>query len=104
VDLMIRGAYDLDGLAARYDEFLRRWDTSDGSVPIDDPLGARLSIIAEWLRAIRRDPRLPVQHLPPDWPAVRAQKVFHHLEAALDGPARIVAATLLDTRPEATEG
>jgi phenylacetic acid degradation operon negative regulatory protein len=102
VDEMIRGAYDLDGLATRYDEFLRRWDTPDGTVPVEDPLGARLSIVTEWLQAIRRDPRLPVQHLPQDWPAVRAQKVFRHLEAALDGPARAVAAALLDTRPDAS--
>lgn len=102
VDEMIRSAYDLTGLAARYEEFLRRWDTRPGTVPVEDPLGARLSIVAEWLRAIRRDPRLPVQHLPRDWPAVRAQKVFHRWETALEGPAQAVAATILDTRPDAS--
>jgi phenylacetic acid degradation operon negative regulatory protein len=65
-----------------------------------DPVAARLSLVAEWLRAIRRDPRLPVRHLPPDWPAVRAQKVFRDLDLALYPPARALAATLLDTRPD----
>jgi phenylacetic acid degradation operon negative regulatory protein len=99
VDQMVRDAYDLDGLAARYHDFLARWGTG-GRLPVEDPIGARLSLVAEWLQAIRRDPRLPVQHLPPDWPAVRAQKIFRELEVALDGPARAAAATLLDTRPD----
>jgi phenylacetic acid degradation operon negative regulatory protein len=96
---MLGDAYDLDELAGRYAEFLDRWPP-DGPSPIADPLAARLSIVAEWLQAIRRDPRLPVQHLPQDWPAVRAQKVFRHLEAALDDPARVIAAKLLDTIPD----
>jgi phenylacetic acid degradation operon negative regulatory protein len=99
---MVSDAYDLDGLAARYEEFLTRWEPAAARLPAEDPLAARLTIVAEWLNAIRRDPRLPVQHLPQDWPAVRAQKVFRHLETAFDGPARTVAATLLDTRPDHT--
>jgi phenylacetic acid degradation operon negative regulatory protein len=100
VDQLVRDTYDLDGLAARYHEFLARWDRPDGGVPVRDPLGARLSLVAEWLQVIRRDPRLPVRHLPQDWPAARAQKLFRHLAATLDGPARELAATLLDTRPD----
>jgi phenylacetic acid degradation operon negative regulatory protein len=97
---LVGDAYDLAGVAARYVEFLNRWEPPDGRLPVEDPLAARLTIVAEWLGAIRRDPRLPVQHLPPDWPAVRAQNVFRNLETAFDGPARKLAATLLDTRPD----
>jgi phenylacetic acid degradation operon negative regulatory protein len=100
VDRMVRDAYDLDGLAARYEEFLSRWGDG-GRIPAD-PIAARLSLVAQWLQAIRRDPRLPVRHLPPDWPAVRAQKVFRDLDVALDPPARALATTLLDTRPDGT--
>jgi phenylacetic acid degradation operon negative regulatory protein len=98
---MVSDAYDLDELASRYNEFLARWD---GPPPLADPLAARLSLIAEWLNAIRRDPRLPVEHLPRDWPAVRAQKVFRDLEAAYAEPARATAATLLDFQPDAVGG
>ncbi|BAL90909.1 putative PaaX-like regulatory protein [Actinoplanes missouriensis 431] len=94
---MVRDAYDLAGLAARYAEFLSRWD---GPAPFADPLAARLSLIAEWLGAIRRDPRLPVEHLPPDWPAVRAQKVFRELESSLVEPSRAIAGQLLDLIPD----
>ncbi|GAA4953208.1 PaaX family transcriptional regulator C-terminal domain-containing protein [Actinoplanes utahensis] len=98
---MVGDAYDLAGLAARYQEFLARWE---GTPPYTDPLAARLSLIAEWLGAIRRDPRLPVEHLPPDWPAVRAQKLFRDLESSSLAPATAIAATLLDLRPESSSG
>jgi phenylacetic acid degradation operon negative regulatory protein len=94
---LVGDAYDLAELASRYADFLARWD---GPPPLEDPLAARLSLIAEWLTAIRRDPRLPVEHLPPDWPAVRAQKVFRDLEAAYAEPARAIAAGLLDLQPD----
>ncbi|WP_233625112.1 PaaX family transcriptional regulator C-terminal domain-containing protein [Actinoplanes sp. ATCC 53533] len=98
---MVGDAYDLAGVAARYEGFLDRWD---GQPPVSDPLAARLLMVAEWLGAIRRDPRLPVEHLPPGWPAVRAQKLFRELEAAGLEPARATAATLLDLRPDEDSG
>ncbi|GIF20408.1 phenylacetic acid degradation operon negative regulatory protein [Actinoplanes tereljensis] len=91
---LIADAYDLPELAARYEEFLARWDQAE--MP-GDPLAARLTLIAEWLDAIRRDPRLPVEHLPADWPAGPAQKVFRDREAAFREPAQAVADDLLDT-------
>lgn len=94
---LIGDAYDLDGLAARYAAFLRRWD---GRPHDTDPLTTRLRVVAHWLQVIRRDPRLPVRHLPDDWPAVRAQATFHRLAGDLEEPARIQAARLLDTRPD----
>ncbi|MBB2944364.1 phenylacetic acid degradation operon negative regulatory protein [Actinoplanes lutulentus] len=93
---MVRDAYDLTGLASRYQEFLSRWEDRP---PFTDPLAARLSLIAEWLDAIRRDPRLPVEHLPADWPAVRAQKLFRDLEQQYLEPSRELATGLLDLRP-----
>jgi phenylacetic acid degradation operon negative regulatory protein len=63
-------------------------------------LTTRLLVVGDWLQVIRRDPRLPVRHLPDDWPAVRAQTTFHRLAGALEGPARTAAAALLDTRPD----
>jgi phenylacetic acid degradation operon negative regulatory protein len=97
---LIADAYDLPGVAARYEDFLNRWEPAAAPNGSDnDPVAARLTIVAEWLLAIRRDPRLPVQHLPADWPAARAQALFRRLASALEGPANAVAAPLLDTRP-----
>jgi phenylacetic acid degradation operon negative regulatory protein len=97
---LVTDAYDLHTVATRYRDFLTRWAGDTPPPYPDDPLAARLSIVTEWLRIIRTDPRLPVQHLPDDWPAVPAQKAFHTLEATLDPPARTIAATLLDTVPD----
>jgi phenylacetic acid degradation operon negative regulatory protein len=96
VDQMVRDVYDLDEIAVRYEEFLQRW----ANPTIEDPLAVRLSVVADWLQTIRRDPRLPMRHLPPDWPAMRAQKVFKELETRFDGPAREIAGKLLETLPD----
>jgi phenylacetic acid degradation operon negative regulatory protein len=97
---MISDAYDLSEIAARYQQFLARWQHAAAAPTVADPLAARLSIVAEWLQAIRRDPRLPAQHLPSDWPAAAAQGLFHQLEQSYDRPARIIASRLLDTEPD----
>ncbi len=96
VDRLVRETWDLAGLAARYEEFLKRWD----GLPQADPLAAKLGLVSDWLQIIRRDPRLPVRHLPPDWPAVRAQDLFHRLARRLNPGARAVAGKVLDTIPD----
>ncbi len=97
VPQLVADAYDLTPIADSYRDFLTRW--SDNQPYADEPLAAHLSIVTEWLRVIRKDPRLPVRHLPDDWPAIAAQKAFHAIESALVTPAAEVAAQLLDTRP-----
>ncbi|MFI5898273.1 PaaX family transcriptional regulator C-terminal domain-containing protein [Actinoplanes sp. NPDC051513] len=98
---LIGDAYDLAEVGARYDEFLSCWD---GARTTGDPLADRLRLIAEWLDAIRPDPRLPLEHLPADWPAARAQNVFREREQACREPARAVADDLLDTLPLSSPG
>jgi phenylacetic acid degradation operon negative regulatory protein len=95
VDQLVRDAWDLDELAGRYDDFCTRW----GGPPPADPLAAKLGLVTDWLQIIRRDPRLPVQHLPSRWPAVAAQDLFHRLARRLDPRASAVATKLLDTIP-----
>lgn len=94
---LVADAYDLTPIAEGYREFLTRWTQTRPYK--HDPLAAHLSIVTDWLRVIRRDPRLPVRHLPEDWPAIAAQKSFHDIESVLAGPAAELAAGLLDTRP-----
>ncbi|CAM5546641.1 PaaX family transcriptional regulator [Streptomyces spiroverticillatus] len=115
IGAMIEEAWDLPELAGRYEEFVRRWiplesagglagapaDRSadvaaDASAAIEDPLALRLRLAAEWLRIIRGDPRLPVKHLPDDWPAEQAEKTFRAVHARLGEGARESAERLLD--------
>jgi phenylacetic acid degradation operon negative regulatory protein len=94
---LVRDAYDLPGLARRYEDFLKRWDHVTDPENAPDPLATTLRLVADWLQIVRRDPHLPVRHLPRDWPAIRAQQVFLRLDGALRGPAATVAAGLLET-------
>ncbi len=100
VDEMIRDAYDLAGLATRYEAFRKRWQPATRKAPAD-PLAAKLCLVTEWLQIVRRDPRLPVQHLPARWPAIPAQDLFQQLDTKLHGAAQAAATILLDTRPDA---
>ena len=100
VDAMVRDAWDLDAIAARYRGFLERWETPERRPELPDALARQLALQTDWLRVIRQDPRLPVQHLPEGWPAERAQRLFLGLHAELDDEARAVVADVLDVVPD----
>ncbi|MET8472205.1 PaaX family transcriptional regulator C-terminal domain-containing protein [Streptomyces sp. NPDC006422] len=94
IERMIRETWDLESIAGRYRAFEERW--SAGTAP-DDPLGARLRLVSEWLDTIRADPRLPACHLPLDWPARSAQETFRRIAERTEAPARAMARELLQT-------
>ena len=93
---LIGGTYDLAGLSARYRDFLVRWAGPTPLPDAPDALARTLVLSTEWLQIIRQDPRLPVNLLPGDWPAIEAQRTFKELHARYDKPARHIAASILD--------
>ncbi|WP_246122739.1 PaaX family transcriptional regulator [Actinoallomurus bryophytorum] len=96
---MIRGAYDLDALAAGYRAFLDRWDRP-GPIPEGpDDLARYLWMTTEWLQLVRTDPRLPVERLPGDWPAVRGQEVLMRLRTRYEDRARGLADQTIEFIP-----
>jgi phenylacetic acid degradation operon negative regulatory protein len=99
VAAMVADAWDLPQLAERYETFIARWDGGVCDVTHTDPLARQLALQAEWLRAIRQDPWLPVELLPAPWPAERAQELFHRLHAEIEVQARATAASLLQMIP-----
>ncbi|MBB4931611.1 phenylacetic acid degradation operon negative regulatory protein [Lipingzhangella halophila] len=99
---IIADAYDLDELAGNYTRFLQRWDVPHPLPEAPDDLARLLLLMTEWLRNVRADPRLPLAHLPADWPAVRAQKLVEELYATYIGPARRIADEILDVVPADT--
>ena len=101
---VIADAWDLDALAARYRAFLDRWDRPDPAPGARDDLARRLLLLTEWLMLVREDPRLPVEHLPADWPAVRAEAVALRLRDAYEAPARRIAEEILQWAPEPAAG
>ncbi|MFJ8127986.1 PaaX family transcriptional regulator [Streptomyces hydrogenans] len=94
---LLRTAFDLDAIAADYRAFLARW-SDDGPAPADahDDLGRQLLLHTDWLELVRRDPYLPAEHLPADWPAEDAERTFRTLSKRYDPGARRTAETLLD--------
>ncbi|WP_425245564.1 PaaX family transcriptional regulator C-terminal domain-containing protein [Streptomyces sp. NEAU-NA10] len=100
IGAMIEETWELAELADRYDGFVRRWQPWLTRSPHpDDALAHRLLLQTEWLRIIRRDPRLPVEHLPGDWPAERAEQTFRSVHDTLTPLAEEAAARLIDLVP-----
>lgn len=95
------GAFDVAGIAARYEEFLQLWDHDDPRAGLPDDLARQLVLHTDWLRLVRADPHLPAEHLPPDWPAIRAEELFHRLAGDYGRSAQAIAERVLDTIPVA---
>jgi phenylacetic acid degradation operon negative regulatory protein len=98
VDEMIRKTWDLDAIAGRHLAFLKRWRPAEAE-PAPDPLAVKLQLDSDWLQVIRADPRLPLAHLPADWPAPEAEGLFTRLGAQAGPGAARLADRLLDIRP-----
>jgi phenylacetic acid degradation operon negative regulatory protein len=92
VDQLILDAYDLDEIARRYVRFLGRWGDRSALTGYD-PLGTLLVLQSEWAQLARADPRLPLAHLPDDWPAVQAFELYHRLHRRLSPRAERLCAT-----------
>jgi phenylacetic acid degradation operon negative regulatory protein len=94
---LINGAFDIPGIAARYQAFLHRWGGPQPLAGAPDDLARQLLLHAEWLQLIRKAPRLPAGYLPAEWPAIHAERLFERLAAAYADPAKAIASALLDT-------
>jgi phenylacetic acid degradation operon negative regulatory protein len=78
---LVRLAWNLDDLAARYQRFVREFaglrpGTGQRS------LLAQIRLVHEWRRFPFLDPRLPAELLPPQWIGARAAAVFHDRHTA----------------------
>lgn len=93
---LVDKAFDLAAIAARYRAFLSRWDVPRPMVEARDDLARQLQLHTDWLHLVRQDPRLPAEHLPADWPAIRAESVFRALAARYQPTAARLAAEVLD--------
>ncbi|HXA62298.1 MAG TPA: PaaX family transcriptional regulator C-terminal domain-containing protein [Streptosporangiaceae bacterium] len=92
IDQLILDAYDLDEIAHRYTGFLARWG-DHSALSGHNPLGTLLILQSEWAQLARADPRLPLAHLPDDWPAVAAFELYHRLHRKMSPHAEQLCAT-----------
>ena len=81
----LAGFWDLAALAQGYRMVLARFrPLSDGPVlSPEDALIARLLLVHLYRGVLLRDPGLPPEALPPDWPGTEAQALFRSLYPAL---------------------
>lgn len=99
IERMIHDAFDLEPVAAGYRTFLERWDRPDPLPDAPDDLARYLWMTTEWLQLVRLDPRLPGDHLPAEWPAMRGKQVLRSLRERYEAPARELAEHGLDSIP-----
>jgi phenylacetic acid degradation operon negative regulatory protein len=86
-DELLQRAWDLDGLAAAYAEFVtefepRRPDTDEAR------FGAVLELVHAWRRFPFIDPEIPRQLLPANWIGARAKRLFDERHAVWFPAAR----------------
>lgn len=93
---LVRRAFDIEAVAARYQAFLEQWDGGPPPAAAADNLACQILLHTDWLQVIRRDPHLPAEHLPEEWPAIRAEQVFRLLDRKVAPGAARLAADLLD--------
>jgi phenylacetic acid degradation operon negative regulatory protein len=84
LDAMVRQAWDLDALAAAYEEF--RAEFRPPRAP--DSLARVVELVHAWRRFPWIDPGLPTQLLPPRWGGVQAAQLFRRRHERWSPPAR----------------
>ncbi|MEW9528694.1 PaaX family transcriptional regulator C-terminal domain-containing protein [Microbispora sp. NPDC049125] len=93
---LVRKAFDIEQIARRYQAFLAQWDTPRPLPSAPDDLARQLLLHTDWLQLVRQDPYLPAEHLPRNWPAIRAEQVFRSLAGEYEPSAAEVAEGVLD--------
>ncbi len=83
---LVRRAWDLDSLAAAYQQFLADQRPSmrlSGDEPEEVAYAARFRLVHAWRSFLFQDPQLPASLLPTPWPGDTAAAFFDHHEARL---------------------
>ncbi|WP_367318794.1 PaaX family transcriptional regulator C-terminal domain-containing protein [Streptomyces sp. HUAS ZL42] len=102
---LVRRAWNLEELAASYDNYLRSWSpvlTSvrepDGISEPGDAFAVYTLALEQWMRFPYLDPGLPAQLLPTGWHGEAAQELAHELRELLETMAfEYVASTVGDS-------
>jgi len=93
-------AWDLDGLAASYTEWLGRAHElirpGDQDLPDEAVFAIRSELVHEWRKFLFSDPGLPAELLPARWPGRDAAELFHsEADRLLPAAARFVDCCLV---------
>jgi phenylacetic acid degradation operon negative regulatory protein len=95
---VVADAWDLDDVAARYREFIARFERLRPATP-RDAFRAQTELVHAWRKFPFLDPDLPPEVLPAGWPRSRAQRVFAERHAEWGSPAGEWFESLLRSEP-----
>ena len=91
---MVRCCWDLDRIAETYNEFLDRFrpvlqvlQAEPESVSGETCFHLRMLLMHDWRRKLLRDPLLPEELLPADWPGTASRVLVRNLYRLLRGPS-----------------
>lgn len=96
---LVHRAFDVAAIATRYHAFLSRWEPAAPLPALPDDLARQLVLHTDWLQLVRQDPHLPAEHLAADWPAIRAEQLFHRLATRYQETGGALATEVLDEIP-----
>ena len=95
---VVADAWDLDDVAARYREFIARFERLRALTP-RDAFRAQTELVHAWRKFPFLDPDLPPETLPAGWPRTHAQRVFAERHAEWAAPAGEWFESLLRSEP-----
>jgi phenylacetic acid degradation operon negative regulatory protein len=100
---LVSQAWDLDGLAVAYEDWLAGAVDLVGTLPGDAPdhlvFAVRSRLVHGWRNFLFRDPCLPAALLPPGWPGEKARAYFEQEAARLLPASAAFVDRNLDGRP-----
>ena len=100
---VIRSCWGLDRLADSYNEFLAifrpLWRAMESADELNPALCfmVRILLMHGYRRALLRDPMLPDELLPTDWPGAAARLLCRNLYRLIQGPAERTLMSVLET-------
>lgn len=97
---MVERCWDLKSLGRDYQDLVDRLEALPpaaalGALPGPDALRLRIELVADYRHFPFRDPDLPADLLPADWPGHRAHRLFVSAHEALAAPAEAFVAAVL---------
>lgn len=86
----VESIWDIAAIADAHHRFAATWDPDlqPSMLSTGSPIAMRTMLVSDWLDLLRRDPGLPPEHLPSDWPAEQSHRIFLDWQERLAEPSR----------------
>ncbi len=79
----VRAAWDVEAIRREHLAFIEIWDDPAAASLAPSALTVRTMLVADWLKLLRADPRLPREFMDEQWPATRSAEVYRRMHEQL---------------------